>query len=92
MEKLETKDHKLWKQAKRRVEFKKHATAYLLVNCFLIGIWLVTGLQHEGFNYFWPAFPMLGWGIGLAFHYNNAYGQGADAVEKEYEKLKNEKS
>ena len=43
--------------------FKTHLTFYLLVNVFLIGIWAASGA-----GYFWPIWPMLGWGIGLAAH------------------------
>jgi class 3 adenylate cyclase len=43
--------------------FKHHLTVYLLVNVFLIGIWAASGA-----GYFWPIWPILGWGIGLAVH------------------------
>jgi class 3 adenylate cyclase len=43
--------------------FKHHLTVYLLVNVFLIGIWAASGA-----GYFWPIWPILGWGIGLAAH------------------------
>jgi len=43
--------------------FKTHLTLYLLVNLFLIGIW-----GASGGGYFWPIWPLLGWGIGLAVH------------------------
>jgi hypothetical protein len=46
-----------------------HLLAYLLVNLFLNGIWLVIG--HGVF--YWPIFPLLGWGIGLAFHVWDVY-------------------
>ena len=43
--------------------FRTHLTFYLLVNVFLIGIWAASGA-----GYFWPIWPMLGWGIALAAH------------------------
>ena len=43
--------------------FKTHLTLYLLVNVLLIGIWAASGA-----GYFWPIWPILGWGIGLAAH------------------------
>jgi class 3 adenylate cyclase len=43
--------------------FRHHLTVYLLVNVFLIGIWAASGG-----GYFWPIWPILGWGIGLAVH------------------------
>ncbi len=39
-----------------------HVIAYVLVMLFLIAIWAVTGG-----GYFWPIWPMLGWGLGVAF-------------------------
>jgi hypothetical protein len=44
--------------------FAAHATSYLLVMALLVTIWLLT---TPG-GYFWPVWPMLGWGIGLASH------------------------
>jgi hypothetical protein len=52
----------------KRAEFRNHALAYLLVNGMLIAIWAITS---GGF--FWPMFPILGWGIGLAFHALETY-------------------
>src|SRR5437879_2555533 len=40
-----------------------HATVYAVVNLMLIGIWAASGA-----GYFWPIWPMLGWGIGLGSH------------------------
>lgn len=57
----------LRRAATKRLEDRRglqaHALAYVLVNAFLSTIWLIGG---EGF--FWPIFPIFGWGIGLAFH------------------------
>ena len=44
--------------------FRAHATSYLLVMVMLVAIWALT---TPG-GYFWPVWPMLGWGIGLASH------------------------
>jgi hypothetical protein len=53
--------------ALKRLEDKRgltaHTLAYVLVNLLLTAVWLATG---GGF--FWPLFPIFGWGIGLAFH------------------------
>lgn len=42
--------------------------AYVLVNAFLVGIWAVTGR-----GYFWPAWPLGGWGLGMALSYWDLY-------------------
>jgi class 3 adenylate cyclase len=46
-----------------RTSLKIHGTLYLLVNALLIGIWAASGG-----GYFWPVWPILGWGIGVAGH------------------------
>src|SRR3954447_856982 len=40
-----------------------HLTTYLLVNAMLIAIWAAAGG-----GYFWPIWPILGWGIGVGCH------------------------
>ena len=47
----------------KRREFVAHLFVYVLVNAFLMAIWVITGA-----GFFWPVFPILGWGIGLFFH------------------------
>lgn len=48
-------------EAKR--SFKVHVSVFILVNAALIGIWLMSGR-----GYFWPFWPIAGWGIGLIAH------------------------
>ena len=57
---------------KKKSEFRAHLFAYVLVNTFLVGIWVATGA-----GFFWPAFPIGGWGIGLAFHAWDVYRRAA---------------
>ena len=38
-----------------------HERAYLATMALLVAIWALTGM-----GYFWPIWPMLGWGIGVA--------------------------
>jgi hypothetical protein len=40
-----------------------HFAIYAVVNLMLIGIWAASGG-----GYFWPVWPILGWGIGLGCH------------------------
>jgi class 3 adenylate cyclase len=42
---------------------KIHVALYLPVNLFLIGIWAA-----GGGGYFWPVWPVLGWGVAVACH------------------------
>jgi hypothetical protein len=52
------------KQLRKRRDLATHAVVYVLVNAFLVGIWLLTG---DG-GFFWPIFPMAGWGIAVALN------------------------
>lgn len=53
---------------KKQAEFKLHAMIYLLVNGFLVVIWWMSGV-----SFFWPIFPIFGWGIGVAANWWDAY-------------------
>jgi hypothetical protein len=96
----EGKDPELWEIAQRRVSFRNHLTAYILVNIFLWALWLFTGNQRSGIDvsnwsthhYPWPIWTTLGWGIGLAFHFAGAYiFPKVNSVENEYQKLQRNK-
>jgi len=70
----------------RKQEFYGHLLAYVLVNAMLIGIWAVSGA-----GFFWPIFPLLGWGIGIAFHAWDTFRRGEpseDKIEREMEHLR----
>ncbi len=49
---------------KKRSEFWTHLTAYLLINAVIVAVWFAVA---DG-GFFWPIFPLAGWGIGLFFH------------------------
>ena len=51
-------------QLRKKRDLQAHLIAYGTVNLLIIGIWFAT--TPGGF--FWPMFPLLGWGIGLIFH------------------------
>jgi 2TM domain len=86
------KDPLLWELAKKRAGFKKSLATYLIVNSFLWILWYFTNNNYNRNEYQipWPIWPMLGWGIGLAFQYIGAYvSPKSISVENEYQKLKN---
>ncbi len=51
------------RRLKKRRDFFAHLLIYVLVNTFLVVIWAVTS---SGF--FWPMFPIVGWGIGVVMN------------------------
>jgi hypothetical protein len=85
----EEKDPLLWNLAKKRASFRAHATTYVSVNAFLWILWAFGSREHLGESGIpWPVFSMAGWGIGLFFHFINAFvRQENSRVEKEYERL-----
>jgi len=86
---LEPSDERLRSRAldrlKRKAEFRANLLAYVLVNSFLVVVWALTGA-----DFFWPVFPLLGWGIGLAFHAREAYGRGPteDKIRREMDRIR----
>lgn len=80
------RDEHLWYLARKRAAFKWGLLSYVVVNLFLVAIWYMT--TGPG-NYFWPKWVLLGWGVGLLFHYLEAYqGSRFVSAKREYEKLK----
>jgi len=82
-------EQELRRRAVKRLADKRglmaHALAYLSVNLLLVAIWYTTS---RGF--FWPVFPIFGWGIGLAF---NAWdvlwpAAGERQIEREMQRLR----
>jgi len=59
------------RQLKKKRDFRGHLLVYVLVNTFLVVIWLVTG-QH---GFFWPVFFIAVWGIGVIMNAWDVYGR-----------------
>jgi vacuolar-type H+-ATPase subunit I/STV1 len=51
------------KRLKKRRDFAGHLLIYTMVNTFIVIIWAATS---NGF--FWPIFPIVGWGIGVVMN------------------------
>jgi hypothetical protein len=67
------------KRLQQRRDFFRHLTVYVLVNAMLVVIWLLTG---RGGGYFWPIWPMLGWGVGVGLHAWAALGPGSRPISE----------
>ncbi|HJR97825.1 MAG TPA: 2TM domain-containing protein [Actinomycetota bacterium] len=68
-------------------EFWAHLAAYVLVNGGLVVIWAMTGA-----GFFWPVFPIIGWGIGLFFHGWDTFRGGPKEarIRREMDRLERE--
>ncbi len=87
------KDPQLWELAKKRASFQANLASYGVMSVFFWVIWYFTGGKNYGGDFPWPIWPMLGWGIGLVFHYLKAYGRfGERAIDKQYDKLSQSKN
>ena len=74
------------KRLKKRRDFYGHILVYLLVNAFLVVIWAVT--TPGGF--FWPVFPLVGWGIGVVMNAWDVFWAeevSEDRIQREMEHL-----
>jgi hypothetical protein len=61
----------------RRDEFRGHFLAYCIVNGGLLLVNLVTSPST-----FWVVWPVIGWGIGLAFHASDTFFPSESDLEK----------
>jgi hypothetical protein len=57
------------KALKKRRDFYGHLLVYTLVNSFLVVIWALTDVH----GFFWPVFPIVGWGIGVVMNAWDAF-------------------
>ncbi len=74
---------------KRKRAFNTQIVTWLVISVLLIAIWAATGTD----NFFWPVFPIAGWGIGLMLQGWSVYGPGArpiseSEIERESERLR----
>jgi hypothetical protein len=80
---LELRQQAISRVRKKR-DFRAHVRVYVAVNLILVGIWAVSG------GIFWPIFPMLGWGIGVAANAWSVYGRrpiNDEEIRREMERM-----
>jgi len=77
-EQLEFKQERIRKARlkRRRVGFYSHLLSYIFVNAALLLI------NHFTTGPWWFQWSVLGWGIGLAFHFKAVYFPGAENMRK----------
>ena len=65
------------KRIKAKNAFKVHLLVYVAVNTALVVTWVVLAVggwlhyvrvEPLPSNFFWPIFPMVGWGVGVAIN------------------------
>ena len=74
------------KRLKKRHDFVGHLLVYALVNTFLVVIWFLT----DAHGFFWPVFPIAGWGIGVIMNAWDVYGRQditEDDIQREMHRL-----
>jgi hypothetical protein len=75
---------------KKKRSFRASLIAYVAVNALLVVIWALSGA-----GFFWPIFPILGWGIAVGLQGWDAHGGGRrgiteDEISGEIERLRSE--
>ena len=70
-------------KVQRRKKFYGHVISWVIMSIFFILLNLATT------DYFWAIFPILGWGIGVAFHGIQVFtSEWEDTeIDREYERL-----
>jgi len=59
------------RRLKKQRDFRSHLLVYVLVNTLLVVIWMMT----DPHGFFWPVFPIAGWGIGVIMNAWDVYGR-----------------
>jgi 2TM domain len=71
---------------KKRRDFVNHLLVYTLVNGVLVAFWAITSLGE----FFWPIFPMLGWGVAVVLNAWDVYRADTfseEQIQREIEHL-----
>lgn len=69
--------------AERRRGYWEHLASYVIVNTFLLCLNLLNWSGH-----LWAIYPILGWGIGLAFHTVEAFNSRVPESDREFARWK----
>jgi hypothetical protein len=73
------------KHLRAKAGFWTHLAVYLAVNAFLVVIWFFTSA-----GFFWPIFPIAGWGIGVAANAWDVFGREPvteERIQREMDRL-----
>lgn len=74
------------KQLRKKRDFFTHLLVYILVNGFLVGIWAINDVH----GFFWPMFPIVGWGIAVVLNAWDVFSSqdfGEEQIQREIDRL-----
>ncbi len=74
------------RRLKKKRDFYAHLLVYVLMNAFVVAVWVMTSAD----SFFWPVFLMVPWGIGVVMNGWDVF-RGEDfteaAVRREMQRL-----
>ena len=80
--KADTREFLEYKRRRRR-ELREHVFSYLIVNAMLVAVnWISSGKLT------WAVWPILGWGVGLAFHAWATLNSDSESFQDEFEQFR----
>lgn len=66
-------------RGKQLRDFREHFFTYVVINTLLVGLNLLTSGRVS-----WAIWPILGWGIGIAFHAWSSLNTGSQSFQDEF--------
>lgn len=57
------------RRIRARQQFYAHLTLFAAMGAYLVYLW-----SRSGADFFWPAWALIGWGIGIASHGVHVFG------------------
>ena len=67
---------------KAKREFGRHLAIYVLVNLLLNAVWALNSFG----DFYWPVWPLLGWGVGVVFHASEVHRPRRPITETEIDR------
>lgn len=86
LEKVEKEERRQF-EAKAVNEFWEHFVSYIIINAGLLGF----DFFRDG-SISWALWPLIGWGIAVAFHAWGTFFPGSNSYDEEFEKWRKEKN
>jgi len=79
---------------KDKNDFKVHLVVFAVINAMLVTIWAFTGNVFTAppgapLEFFWPVFPIVGWGVGVAIHGYTVYRGNVYTEEQIQREMRN---